>query len=191
MVSHLLLVDTLPEAVNVAFLCFKCGLRDLGQHNTHTNIDTNTDTISKKKYNSRYEHELLYIEELEDLLFKRKKRKNSDNIDPNSKQSNNQYLIDNSCCCMFNKCGTNDLLTTQLCCIGPCNMKNPISTYTTTIAMPDICVTNCLCTKCGCKQYPSWYTEPMLSNNCICLHQSIGFNIMFDYMQFLCIRLDF
>lgn len=124
------IIGTIPEAINIACLCYKCGLQGIDM----------------------------------------------------------KSLVSHRCLCFYENCGVGDLMTTQLCCIGPCNLNSP--SLNTTTAIPKALVINCLCFEVGIKEFPNIKSEPFITSACLCLHSSCGLDSIFAYAQFFCLRVD-
>jgi hypothetical protein len=45
-----------------------------------------------------------------------------------------EWWCEGLCCCFFNNCGLNELMDTQICCLGPCKLTAPA--LNTTFGIP-------------------------------------------------------
>jgi hypothetical protein len=47
------------------------------------------------------------------------------------------WWCESKCCCLFNSCGLKELMTCQICPIGPCELTSPSLKLTTSIPVSD------------------------------------------------------
>jgi hypothetical protein len=58
-----------------------------------------------------------------------------------------EWWCEGMCCCLFNNCGINEFLTTQICCLGPCELTAPAFKLNTSIPVSQLflCFIDILC----------------------------------------------
>jgi len=96
------------------------------------------------------------------------------------------WICDGVCCCIYNKFGLPELLTTQIFCLGPCTIGSNMTCHTT-FKIPELLTLNLLCYKCGCQDFPDCFKEDFIRHKYLCLRHEFGLvNCMKEFQIFCC-----